>query len=321
MTVEETIQRELSCAMQAERYLYPRDHSLLHASAIGSCRRKQGFELMGVDGFLTQEKMQEVWGGTGKPTAEPHDSHFLSICDIGHGVHKMIQNRLVNVLGWCKPENVELEVRNEEYGIMGHIDALSNRLVFDSDDRIRGDWNEGKQYVIDIKTITSRAYLKRHPDTGVLHYDEPSSFERLTAPKKEHLLQTNVYAWMAKEMGLVDELPRIMVIYVAKDVDSEEYPPDHPDRLLSIPYKVFVRDAEEEHINAALKRAKHIWSRIKAGELPGRDHWCNENGKDWHCCCCSYRKTCYPEYFGDDLTQLTDASRSIIESYGGKTQV
>jgi hypothetical protein len=68
MTIEETITRELSCAMQAERFLHPRDHSLLHASAIGSCRRKQGFELMGTEG-------------------ETQDSHFLSICDIGHGVH------------------------------------------------------------------------------------------------------------------------------------------------------------------------------------------------------------------------------------------
>jgi hypothetical protein len=311
MTIEETITRELSCAMQAERFLHPRDHSLLHASAIGSCRRKQGFELMGTEG-------------------ETQDSHFLSICDIGHGVHGMIQNRLVNVLGWCKRENIELPVRSDEYGIIGHVDALSELLAFsgpgtglsrfDSEgvNRVGNDGITafGDRYIIDIKTITSRPYLKRHPETGVLSHDEPSSFERLQQPKKDHLLQTNLYAWMVKEMGLVEEVPRIMLIYIGKDVESASYG-ECEDRLLSLPYKVYVRDAEQAYVDEALKRAKHIWTRIKAGELPGKDHWHKPESPAWQCEVCPYRKTCYAEegYFQDQTPLISPSSLSIIESY------
>jgi CRISPR/Cas system-associated exonuclease Cas4 (RecB family) len=311
MTIEETITRELSCAMQAERFLHPRDHSLLHASAIGSCRRKQGFELMGTEG-------------------ETQDSHFLSICDIGHGVHGMIQNRLVNVLGWCKRENIELPVRSDEYGIIGHVDALSELLAFsgpgtglsrfDSEGvhRVGNDGITafGDRYIIDIKTITSRPYLKRHPETGVLSHDEPSSFERLQQPKKDHLLQTNLYAWMVKEMGLVEEVPRIMLIYIGKDVEAASYG-ECEDRLLSLPYKVYVRDAEQAYVDEALKRAKHIWTRIKAGELPGKDHWHKPESPAWQCEVCPYRKTCYVEegYFQDQTPLISPSSLSIIESY------
>jgi CRISPR/Cas system-associated exonuclease Cas4 (RecB family) len=327
MTIEETITRELSCAMQAERFLHPRDHSLLHASAIGSCRRKQGFELMGTEG-------------------ETQDSHFLSICDIGHGVHGMIQNRLVNVLGWCKQENIELPVRSDEFGIMGHVDALSEPLrwtifnerpeawdkltntpggFFETHDgdvhRIfprsdTGLCNNQPRYIIDIKTITSRPYLKRHPETGVLSHDEPSSFERLQQPKKDHLLQVNLYAWMVKEMGLVEEVPRIMLIYIGKDVESASYG-ECEDRLLSLPYKVYVRDAEQAYVDEALKRAKHIWTRIKAGELPGKDHWHKPESPAWQCEVCPYRKTCYAEegYFQDQAALISPSSLAIIESY------
>jgi hypothetical protein len=302
MTIEETITRELSCAMQAERFLRPRDHSLLHASAIGSCRRKQGFELMGTEGL-------------------PQDSHFLSICDIGHGVHGMIQNRLVNVLGWCKQENIELPVRSDEFGIMGHVDALSEPLFISYLDRLRVDEIAGalgQRYIIDIKTITSRPYLKRHPETGVLSHDEPSSFERLSAPKKDHLLQTNLYAWMVKEMGLVDELPRIMLIYIGKDVEPGFYKCQQTDdRLLSLPYKVYVRDAEPAYVDEALKRAKHIWTRVGNGELPGKDHWHKPESPAWQCEVCPFRKTCYKEegYFENDMALISPASLAIVESY------
>lgn len=313
MTIEETVTRELSAAMQAERFLYPRDHSLLHASAIGSCRRKQGFEIMGVEGL-------------------PQDSHFLSICDIGHGVHHQIQDRLVNVLGWAKRANIELEVRNEEHGIMGHVDALSEPLGGYPEEcpriqnapesqgffRKRAEWG-GERYVIDIKTITSRPYVKRDPETAALHHVEPSSFEKLIAPKKEHLLQVNLYAWMLKEQGTLDELPRIMLIYIGKDVGPDYYEDkcQVTDRLLSLPYKVFIRDAEQEYIDEALKRAKHIWGRVKKGELPGKDHWWKPDSPDWHCSCCSFRKSCYAEekYFETDQPLISPASLSIVESY------
>jgi hypothetical protein len=208
---------------------------------------------------------------------------------------------------------------------VGHIDALSEPLQFDGE----RFWSPNAwdaisfgvpyhQYVIDIKTITSRPYLKVNPETAVLQYAEPSSFEKLQAIKKEHLLQVNLYAWMLKEMGLVEEYPRLMVIYIAKDTDHSGYE-DGPDRLLSLPYKVFVRDAEQEQIDGALKRAKHIWSRVRKGELAGKDYWYKPESPDWHCACCSFRKECYKEegYFQNEVALISPASLSIVESYRG----
>jgi hypothetical protein len=160
MTIEQTIVRELSAAMQAERFLYPRDHSLIHASAIGQCRRQQGYELMGVEGLA-------------------QDSHFLSICDIGHGVHHQIQSRLVNVLGWCKQENIELEVKQRR--IRDHrphrrLERTANlpsmvRTTRGSALALRAaDREVCPRYIIDIKTITSRPYVK----SGTGHGQHPS---------------------------------------------------------------------------------------------------------------------------------------------------
>jgi hypothetical protein len=121
---------------------------------------------------------------------------------------------------------------------------------------------------------------------------------------------------MAKEMGLVDELPRIMVIYVGKDVEPPR-DPSLPDRLLNLPYKVFVEDASEEQIETALKRAKHIWNRVKKGELPGKDHWWKPEAPAWQCGVCSFRKTCYQEegYFAEESPLISPSSLAIVGSY------
>lgn len=297
LNIEDAVVRELSLAMQAEREIHPRDHSMLHASAIGYCRRKQGYELMGVKG-------------------ERADSHFLSICDVGHGVHGQLQKRLVDVLGWVEPENIERQVQDEKEGIGGHLDALSKPLVFDP---VLGtfsvDWDKGTHYVIDIKTITSRPHLKHHPDTGMLIYSEPSSFERLVAPKKEHLLQTNLYSWMVKDM-LTRGFPKIMLIYIGKDIGPNDYTANR-EPLLSIPYKVFIRDTEEQYIEAALKRARHIWKRVRDGELPGKDHWHKPTSPAWQCEVCPYRKLCYADegYFENEPMQILPSSLIAIDSY------
>ena len=294
MTIEKTAIREMSLAMQAERDLEPRDHTMLHASAIGYCRRRQGFELMGTEGERT-------------------DSHFLSICDVGHGVHRQLQDRLVNVLKWATWENIELKVQDEEEGICGRLDALSEALEFKDGRLVPGP--EGDKYIIDFKTITTRPHIKYNPDTGILHYVEPSSFGRLTEPKKEHLLQTNIYSWLLVRMGYLETYPKIMVVYVGKDIGREDY--EGPEPLLDIPYKVFIRDTEESYIEAGLKRARHIWGRVRKGELPGKDHWHKPDAPAWQCEVCPYRKTCYAEegYFFDEPQLISPSSLLALSSY------
>jgi hypothetical protein len=298
VTIEDAIKRELSCAMQAERILHPRDNTYLHASQIGQCRRANGFRLMGT------EEVQP-------------DSHFLSVCDVGHGLHRQIQDRLVNVLKWCAPENIEVSLRNDEYQIRGTADAitwplnprggrLTNRTALDRDG--------GKRYIIDIKSITARPRFLRDVETGALFGEEAGPFDRLENPKKEHLQQVFLYSWMTKEKFGLDYYPPTILIYIGKDVPWDAYTP-HADSLLDVPYKVFVREVDEKILLDTLTRARYIVDKTKKGLLPARDYFSSPGKIDWHCETCSFRKACYPEIWGNEVLPITDASQRIISEY------
>lgn len=299
MTLEQTIIRELSCKMQAEQLTDTRDHTYLHASSIGSCRRAQGFALKG-----------EI--------PLPHESHLISIFDLGNGIHREVQKRLVD-MGWVKPENIELPLVNHEYRIKGTLDALTEPLQQDlwmpgSCWRLHPEDTKGygDRFIIDIKTISSRPRLVRD-DHGNIIAEEPSPFDNLQSPYKKHLMQVNLYAWMAKEQGIVEDFPRLMMLYIAKDCEKRDN--EGLDKLLGLPYKVFVSDFDGEVLKEALKRAKHITEKIGQEELPTRDYYCNEKRTDWHCSVCSYRYLCYPEYFGDEPIGLSEESLRIMEEY------
>jgi hypothetical protein len=300
-----TIERELSLALQREQELFPRDHTHLHCSALAGCRRLQGYQLMGAE-------------------ALPPESHFLSICDLGHGLHLQMLQRLSSVgpLAWARGYpvinhgrfawrgNIELPVFNEEYGLCGSMDAFSEPLK-EVDGRLVRD-TAGDRYVIDIKTITARTRINRviNPETGVLHeaHVDPSSFAQLTGIKPEHRMQVTLYAWMATQPGFEAEgldgplpaFPRLMVIYIGKDVEHTYYDERHPDRRLLAPYRVFTEDVDPAVLEEALARAAYIHQKIKAGTWPAKDHSYSSTRRTWQCEVCAYRHHCFPKYFGPD---------------------
>lgn len=320
---------EISASYHTEKVLNPRDNSYVRASGIGSCRRQLAYRLK--------------WHKEGKEEL-PTWSHGLFTFDLGHGIHYRLQSRLSNIgsLQWVDAEpyindsgqlawhgNCEISLVNDEYKIAGHCDGLSKPLrrtvqivdgvpvetieVTDEADP------EGKRYVIDIKSITARERLKIEydPNSGCVRKHEivPSAFEKLSAPKDDHIGQVSLYAWMTTQPGFhtdrlhepLKEMPGIMIVYVAKDLDpsfyakkNEDYP--SPKHLLNSPYKVFTIDTNPKTIPILLRKATGVWKAVEEGVLPPRDYHYKPERPAYACVDCPFRKECYKEegYFEDE---------------------
>jgi hypothetical protein len=151
------------------------------------------------------------------------------------------------------------------------------------------DRDDTDRYILDIKTTTARAGVTVHqnPQTGEIAKTEvkPSAFEKLAKPKDEHIAQTSLYAWMTTQpdfktgriAGPLPKLPKIMLIYVAKDLDPkwfEKFPGDYPERqgLLNSPFKVFTVEPKLELIEVLLKKVDGIHTAIARGRPPPRGY-------------------------------------------------
>jgi len=320
---------ELSASYHTERLLNPRDNDYIRASGIGSCRRQIAYRLK--------------WHREGKEEL-PTWTHGLFTFDLGHGIHYRLQSRLSNVgtLKWVDAEpsfndsgvlewhgNCEIPLKNDEYRIAGHCDGLTRPLrrvtkvidgvSIETLEATSDDDPLGKRYILDIKSITARERVKidYDPNTGYVrnHQVLPSAFEKLTAPKDDHISQVSLYAWMTTQQGFrtdrIDQplksLPSLMVIYVAKDLDPTYYakkPDDYPSpkHLLNSPYKVFTLDVNPKHLPVLLRKATGIWKALDAGELPPRDYNHKPERPVYACVDCPFRKDCYQDegYFDQD---------------------
>jgi hypothetical protein len=323
---------EISTSYHIERTLNPRNNNYIRASGIGSCRRQIAYRLN--------------WHKEGKEEL-PIWSHGLFTFDLGHGIHYRLQSRLSNVgpLKWVDAEpyindagqlawhgNCEIALKNDEYKIAGHCDALTKPLrrtvtsvdgvsvqtleVTDEEDP------EGRRYIIDIKSITAREKIKidYEPQTGYVRNSTvmPSSFEKLSAPKDEHIGQVSLYAWMTTQPGFSTDriheplkaLPGIMVIYVAKDLDpafygkkTDDYP--SPKHLLNSPYKIFTLDTDPKILSVLHRKAAGIWKAVDEGKLPPRDYHHKPERPAYMCVDCPFRQECYEEegfFAADDLS-------------------
>lgn len=331
--LDRTAVDEISASYHVEKLLSPRDNSYLRASGISSCRRQLAYRLL--------------WHKENKPEL-PIWSHGLFTFDLGHGIHYRLQSRLSNVgpLKWVDAEpyingagflewhgNCEIPLVNHEYKVAGHCDALTKPLkkikrtiegkeielyeVAEEDDP------EARRYIIDIKSITARERLKveHDPNSGYIRNATvlPSAFEKLTAPKDDHIGQVSIYSWMTTQPGFhtdrltepLKELPGLMIIYVAKDLDPNFYGKNSddyaaPKDLLNSPYKVFTLDTNPKILPVLLKKASLIWKHMEEGTLPPRDYNHKPERPAYACVDCPFRKECYAEeaYFENDNIEI-----------------
>lgn len=167
-----------------------------------------------------------------------------------------------------------------------------------------------KRYIIDIKTITARerVSIEEDPHTGAIMrvVRKPSAFEKLTAAKPEHIAQASFYSWLCTRPDFrsdritepLTELPDVMILYIAKDLDPDyyaKYPEQYhdPRGLLNSPFKIFTVPASRQRISALLRKVEGIWRALDAGELPPRDHYHTPERTAWACVDCPFRRECY----------------------------
>lgn len=336
---------EISTSYHIEKTLNPRNNTYIRASGIGSCKRQIAYRIK-----WHEEGIEEL----------PTWTHGLFTFDLGHGIHYRLQSRLSNVgpLKWVDAEpfinssgqldwhgNCEIPLLNDEHKIAGRCDALTKPLkrvthwidgepIELYEPAEEGD-PEARRYIIDIKSITARERLKveHDPNTGYVRNTTvmPSAFEKLAAPKDEHISQVSLYAWMTTQPGFhtdrihepLKEIPGMMVIYVAKDLDpayygkNPEYP--SPKYLLNSPYKIFTLDVDPKALSVLFRKSAGIWKALDEDKLPPRDYNHKPERPVYACVDCPFRKECYKEegYFAEEdlsLPSIVKYRTSLIDA-------
>jgi len=158
---------------------------------------------------------------------------------------------------WYNLDYLEVPVRNEKYGIVGHSDGIVKTL--------------GKFRVLELKTIKNRTKAT-HPSS--ITYDD------LNEPKQDHLWQVSLYTYLinekAKEVG--EKVEDAVILYGAKnDQGLKEF------RIKLMP-ELYV----QPQLDKILMMEKHI----EEGTVPDRPAGCTEKSS-WDCKYCGYKDLCY----------------------------
>lgn len=156
---------------------------------------------------------------------------------------------------WYNLDYLEIRVRDEEYNITGHADALIKTL--------------GKYRVVELKTIKNRTQ-GTHPNS--------SCFEDLSAPQENHLKQVNMYIFVLAKMYPELNLEEGLVIYGAK---NDQRLKEFPIRLL---YDLYVAPQ--------LLNIQIIESAIADERVLPRPEGCVSK-TSWDCRFCGYKDVCY----------------------------
>jgi hypothetical protein len=312
---------DVATALHLERDVSPRDNSYIRLSGLYQCKRQLAYR---VNWF--KEGREEL----------PMGAQTLGIFDVGHAMHYHLQMRLSKhgTLGWVDADpviaenadgkkrldwegNFEVSLIDHEYRVRGTLDCLTYPLLLKTVERdgqtfetyeVVPEGTEGaKRYIIDIKTCSARDTWKVNKKTGNLER-KPSGFEKLEAPKPEHVTQAMMYSWMVTRPNFSTErepkplavMPDVMILYVAKDVPPDyysRYPEMYPEdkRLLHSPYKIFRVAADMVRVNTALTKVNSVWSDLDNNRLPSRDYQHRVDWPAYPCLDCGFRKECYSE--------------------------
>lgn len=336
---------ELSASLHVSQALTPRNNTRTRISGIGSCRRQLAYRRR----WYQEGKVEPPIWSHGLFTFDiGHAVHLKLQHRLSNaGPLKWVDaDPIVDEhgnFGWAG--NCEINLRNDALELEGHLDDLTrplkrvlNRVPIQAPLTGGGlpclshletivptteDDPEGRRYIIDIKTITARerTVVDEDPNSGqilgVKTY--PSAFEKLKAPKDEHIQQVSMYCYLTTQPSFktdrihepLKELPSAMIIYVAKDLDPKYYgkkPEQYlePRGLLNAPYKVYTFDPDPRLITALLKKNQLVSEHVKAGTLPPRDYHHKPERPAWACVDCPFRTSCYKDegFFDNDTPEI-----------------
>jgi CRISPR/Cas system-associated exonuclease Cas4 (RecB family) len=214
----------------------PRDdrQGHFHPSAVGGCARRNVYEYIRAPRMFMDK---------------PAD---MEIFRIGHAVHHIVQTILADLGRVLTPRGIEYSFYPEipydpatdllynDLGIGGTCDGLLELR------HTRLGWTQ--RGVVEIKTIKNE------------------KFNQLKAPKEEHQMQANLYAFRF-------DTPIIWYWYYNKDNSQR---------------RVFKTRASDEYLDKALARFVEQKAHVDAGTLPDREE------SFWMCPRCEYGHICQP---------------------------
>lgn len=225
-----------------------------HPSGVGACRRKQVYEYIRA------------------PFIPTLDTDSLEIFDLGHAIHELVGRKLTDVSRVLKPKNIgyklELEVPYDpekdrlftDLGIGGTCDGVLTIWT--------GEWRQ--RAILETKSINK------------------DNYEKLNAPKVEHLMQAHLYAYRF-------DCPIVYVWYYCKNNSKRRVYPSKFDN------KVF---------DAAIDYFEQLMRHVEAGTLPERD-------EDFYMCPrCEYREVCQPDILVKLRKKNDKAAMSQIRGRG-----
>lgn len=195
----------------------PRDNRQghFHPSAVGSCGRRNVYEYIRTPAI---------------PTIEPED---LEVFDMGHAVHAMLQDKLVELGNHLAkkglrysfqaevPFNPKTDVLYQDLHIGGTTDGI---LEIHGD-----DWSQ--RGIVEIKSIKSE------------------NFKKLRGPKEDHVMQAHIYARRF-------DCPIIWVWYFNKDTSER---------------KVYTVLFQKEILDKAISKYVRWLEHADEGTLPDRE--------------------------------------------------
>jgi len=284
---------------------------------------------------------------------KPIWSHGLVTFAVGSAMHLFIQQLLSNLgpMKWVDGEpsigkyntfhfngNFEIPFKDEKLGVAGHCDALTRPLkevtqvIGNEEIKTLVPDESGDRYIIDIKTITAREKVVGDIDykTGGIRNGvwKKSSFEWLYKPKKEHVAQASLYAYLSatsdwhtdRLQGPLPKIPKIMIVYLAKDLN-----PDYYSRLtygtsgskgiLNSPYKVFTQSVSKKTVDRCLEEISEVNDYVSRGELAPRDFHHTPTNREFACIYCDYNRECYRDegYFSSVEEEDNDPYLKVLD--------
>ena len=207
-------------------------------------------------GFRCKRKMWFRLRGTEPDQLKQVDRVLNFTAEIGTACHKIIQSNLKEALqdDWIPvdrylqehPIPYDYTLKQDDDGLETKIEILDPPIRFACDGIIR--W-KGKLYLLEIKT------------------SEYSSFDELTDPKSEHVMQVKCYTTLLGLSG-------VLFMYQDRQYGSLKV------------YEMHVSDADKQMVTNTMKYVQDMAEANLAPErLPYDDPWCNPSR-------CQYYRKC-----------------------------
>ena len=206
----------------------PWGNDKFHLSDAAGCSRRTFYRIS----IAKNPSLVQEWG----LKLIPESIQSLMTLSIGHAVHATLQDKLVNMLGWCTWDDIEVSLALPELNLKGSIDAVIPIDKYtEACDHFGIPANQrggldGSHFIVDIKTkkdseksryVTGSGIVTTHTfPTDIITYPEPKYYTQIQSymylsqklyPERYPDVRFGIFLYACKNDG------RLFCICVSKD--------------------------------------------------------------------------------------------------------